>query len=82
MCIVLVQVTHLWGAVPTSVKGPILIHVLKTVALVKNMCHIRVFGDLRQLEFKYFYRAGSRPLIIWSHSVCTLSVHNVFICSM
>jgi len=80
MCVVLVQVTHMWNAVPTSVNGPMSIHVLKMLALFKNTCHMNVFGDLKQLEFKYFYVAGGHLLVIWSHSVCKLSVHNVVMC--
>jgi len=78
MCIVLVQVTHLWDAVPMSVKGPMSVHVLKMLALFK--IHIMI-GNLRQLEFKYFYVAGGRLLNIWSHSIC-MFVHNAFICSV
>ena len=39
MCVVLVQVTHLWDAVPTSIKGPMSVHVLKMLALFKNTYH-------------------------------------------
>jgi hypothetical protein len=79
ICIVLVQVTHMWDAVPTSVKGAMSVNVLKKLALFKNMFHMDVFGDLRQLEFKYCYVAGGHLLIIRSHSVCMLSVHNFFL---
>jgi len=76
MCIVLVQVTHLLDAVPTSFKGPTSVRVLKMLALFK----IRItIGNLRQQEFKYFYGVGGRLQNIWSHSVC-MFLHNVFIC--
>jgi len=60
------------------VKGPMSVHVLKMLAVFKIRLTV---GNLRQLEFKYFYVAGGHLLNIWSHSVC-MFVHRVFICSV